>query len=164
MSDFGFEGKRVEQIDDFDAEMAAAANNAEKKNIERRNAMVGLTELFCDGEAIPPHQPSLPLSEDAEGMDLENEEENSSEPPFVPTEQEKYMAREGLANTRHTGLPRPSFGGKRLREPEEEPVDLGTFFDALDVPWPRRIKICAAYAAYGRTMTSNGSKAPRKKK
>lgn len=164
MADEGFEGKRIQQIDDFDAEIAAAENIAEKNNIQRRNAMMGLTDIWLEGQDITPHQPSLPQSEEVDGMDLENEEENSSQEPLVPTEQEKYMRQEGLTTTRHTGLPRPLFGGKRLREPEEEPVDLGAFFDALDVPWQRRIKICAAYASYGRTMTSNGSKAPRKKK
>jgi len=164
MDTHAYEGKRISQIDAFNEEIAHAENIAEKKSLERRNAMVSLTEVFCDGEAITPHQPSQPESEQHEGMDLENEEEFSSQEPLVPTEQEKYMQREGLAHTRHTGLPRPTTGGKRLREVEEEPVDISTYFDALDVPLERRIKICAAYASYCRSTVAQGTKAPRKKK
>ena len=164
MSDFGFEGKRIEQIDAFDEEIDRAENIAEKKSLERRQAMVGLTELFCDGEAITPHQPSLPESDQQDGMELENEDELSSVEALVPTEQEKYLKREGLEHTRHTGLPRPTTGGKRLREVEEEPVDISSYFDALDVPLERRIKICAAYASYCRSTVAQGTKAPRRKK
>jgi len=164
MQRYDFEGKRIAQIDAFDEEIAHAENIAEKKSLERRNAMVGLTELFCEGEAIPPHQPSLPESDQPDGMELDNEEELSSAEPLVPTEQEKYMQREGLEHTRHTGVPRPTTGGKRLRTVEEEPVDISTYFDALDVPLERRIKICTAYASYCRSTVAQGTKAPRKKK
>lgn len=162
-----FEGKRIEQIDAFDAEMDAIAEAAEKKSLTRRDAMTNVTELFCDGEPVEPHQPS---SAEASPMD---EDEDDDEEVWVPTEQEKYMAQNALAHTRHSGLPRPIFGQKGVKRPREqvdepEPeADIGQFFDEHGVELRKRVDICSKYASYLRSMLPKPVKtpnAPRKQK
>lgn len=105
-----------------------------------------------DEEPITGHQPEYNPDDQDVDIDLVNDddddehEEGSDEPPYVPTEQEKFMKRERLDHTKHTGLPRPDFGRKRPRQ--QEPVELAEYFDLLEIEVPERIRICRAYASY----------------
>lgn len=54
---------------------------------------------------------------------------------------------------------RPIYAGKRPRTNygDEDPPDLGLFFDSLDVPLKERILMCRAYASYLSSQMRTGS-------
>lgn len=131
---------------------------------EQGNPEVTSWGVLEDEEPITPHQPEM--DEEDVDIDLVNDdvdsglEDGDDEPPFVPTEQEKYLKRERLDHTKKTGLPRPTFGVKRPRQ--QEPVELAEYFDLLEIEVHERIRICRAYASYLSATLPKVPKAPKK--
>lgn len=98
-------------------------------------------------ERFTSHQPSFSLEPSDEEV-LSDEEMPMFEPPGYLEEfadvVESTPARPTVPDTR-----RP--GGKSLREREVVP-DLATYFDAYGTSNVDRIRMCAAYASYLRTL------------
>jgi len=102
-------------------------------------------------------QPPLSLSFRDEEEEVESSSENSSS-PLVPTEQEKYLRREGLSHTRHGGLPRPEFGLKRPRQVERP--NLAEILGESGLEPEEQLKLCMAYSTHLRAIIGKRPKTP----
>lgn len=88
----------------------------------------------------PDHQPSQPIPDvEEEEIYLSGQEEDDA----VDDRPDPCSPYEDFSR-------RPSFAGKRPRSNygDEDPPDLGLFFDSLDVPLKERILMCRSYASY----------------
>lgn len=134
----------------------------EQEQREREVAALRRLGEFVD-EALPESdfeitgaQPPLSLSFRDED-EIENSSEKSSS-PLVPTEQEKYMEREGLVHTRHNGLPRPEFGLKRPRQVERP--NLAELLGESGLEPEEQLKLCMAYSTHLRAIIGKRPKTP----